>query len=138
MKKINVIITIDDNGGLMFNGRRQSRDRVLIDDMCKKTDGKLYVNEYSASLFCAHPDKIIVTSNPLTDCPNGGYAFLEGTDISSHLDEIEELTVYYWNRLYPSDIKLGIDIQASEFKLTCKYDFKGSSHEKITKGIYKK
>ena len=47
-----LIVCLDDNNGMMFNKRRQSRDRVLIENMielCK--DEKLYTNECSVSLF---------------------------------------------------------------------------------------
>ena len=138
MKKIKVIITLDKNNGLFFNHRRQSRDRFLIDDMCKKVDGKIYVNEYSASLFNEHYDKITIATDPIFECPDGGYAFVEGTQISPYLDQIDEIIVYSWNTLYPSDMKLDFDINASGFKMSAKYDFKGFSHDKITKGTYKK
>jgi len=138
MRKIKVIITIDDNGGLMFNKRRQSRDRVLIDDMCKSINEKIHMNAYSAQLFDAYLDKICIFDNPLKDCPDGGYVFLEGTHIGNYMHEIDELIVYHWNKLYPSDMRLDINIENSELKLYNKYDFAGSSHDKITKGIYKK
>ena len=138
MKKIKVIITVDKNNGLFFNHRRQSRDRFLIDDMCRKTEGKIYISEHSALLFDGYSDKIIVTCDPLNDCPDGGYAFIEGTQISPYLDQIDEIIVYNWNMQYPSDMRLDTDIKSIGFKMTAKYDFKGNSHDKITKGIYKK
>ena len=49
--KMKLIVCLDDNNGMMFNKRRQSRDRVLVEnvvELCKSE--KLYTNEYSAKL----------------------------------------------------------------------------------------
>ncbi len=47
-----LIVCLDDKNGMMFNNRRQSRDKILIENMlelCK--DKKLYTSEYSSKLF---------------------------------------------------------------------------------------
>lgn len=137
-RKIKVAITIDDNGGMMFNKRRQSRDRLLIKDLCEKTKTFIYISPYSALLFEDFKDKTIVVDNPLLNCPDGECAFVEGLHLKDHIDAIDELIVYSWNKVYPSDVKLDIDIKDSGFKMVSKYDFTGNSHEKITKGIYRK
>lgn len=138
MRKLTVAVTVDDKMGIAFNKRRQSRDKVLIEDLCKKTEGNIYVSPYSAPLFEAYPDRIKVVDDPLTDCPDGACCFVEMTSLSEYTDSIFKLIVYYWNRLYPSDKRLGIDIEKCGFKMTAKYEFVGSSHDKITKGIYQK
>ena len=47
-----VIVCLEDKGGMMFNHRRQSRDRVLIADVVKMADGsKIFISQYSAMLF---------------------------------------------------------------------------------------
>ena len=47
-----LIVCLDERKGMMFNNRRQSRDRVLIDNMIKMVgDDKLYIAPYSESLF---------------------------------------------------------------------------------------
>ena len=138
MRNISVAITVDDKMGLAFNKRRQSRDRKLIEDLFKKTQGAIYVSDYSLPLFEGYEDKISVVEDPIRDCPDGACCFIEMTHIGPYLDEIGELIVYGWNRLYPSDKKLDINIDDVGFKMTAKYEFVGSSHDKITKGIYKK
>ena len=50
---------------------------------------------------------------------------------------IGTLVIYRWNELYPSDVKFDLDVVAAGFKLVESYDFKGSSHDRITKEIYK-
>ena len=138
MRRIRVAVTLDNDGGVAFNKRRQSRDRNLISDLCLKNDGYIYVNPYSAPLFADFEDRIRVVASPINDCPDGELAFIECENLGEHVESISELTVYLWNRDYPSDKKLGIDVTAAGFKMSAKYEFVGSSHEKITKGIYKK
>ena len=136
MRKIKVAVTLDSEGGVAFNKRRQSRDRNLIADLCEKSDGYVYVSHYSAPLFSKFEDKIRIVDRPLADCPDGELAFVECENLTEHAEEISELTLYLWNRDYPSDVKLGIDLEAS-FALVSEYEFVGSSHERITKKTYK-
>ena len=138
MRKIKVAITVDDKNGLMFNKRRQSRDKNVIADLCAKTPSFIYISPYSALLFEDFKERAVVVDDPLKDCPDGACAFVEGRMLKEHVDDIEELTVYYWNKVYPSDMKLDIDFAQCGFKLAAKYDFEGNSHEKVTKGVYRK
>ena len=138
MKNITVAITVDDKMGLAFNKRRQSRDRNLIADLCSKTNGDIYVCAYSAPLFEEFIDRIKVVDEPLIQCPDGGICFVEMTQLKEHIVDISRLIIYHWNRHYPSDKKLDIEPHMFGFKMTAKYEFVGSSHEKITKGIYEK
>ena len=47
-----IIACLDDNNGLLFNNRRQSRDRVVIEDILKDChNSKLWINNFSKSLF---------------------------------------------------------------------------------------
>ena len=138
MRNITVAITVDDKMGLAFNKRRQSRDRLLIDDICKKTDKDIYISSYSALLFEEHKERVRIVDDPLRDCPDGGFCFVEMTELSPYVESISTLIVYHWNRLYPSDKKLDIDVTNCGFKMTAKYEFVGSSHDKITKGTYQK
>ena len=117
MRKIKVAITVDDKMGLAFNNRRQSRDKNLIADMCNKHSGDIYITSKSALLFEGYEDRIKIVDDPLCDCPDGGFCFVEMTHLAHHVDSIEELTVYHWNRLYPSDKKLDIDIEKCGFKM---------------------
>ena len=52
-----LIVCLDDNKGMMFNNRRQSRVRVLIENVLELCKGeKLYTNEYSSKLF---PENVV-------------------------------------------------------------------------------
>ncbi len=138
MRKIKILLTLDDKDGIMFNHRRQSRDIKVIEDICKKTSGPIYMTEYTAKLFEPFPERIRISESPLEECADGAYAFIEGEHISQYIDEIDEISVYRWNRVYPADKKLDIDISACGYKMYAKYEFAGNSHDKITKGIYRK
>ena len=136
MRKLTVAVTVDDKMGIAFNKRRQSRDKLLIEDLCKNTEGVIYVTSYSAPLFEDFSDRIKIVDDPISDCPEGGCCFLELTQISDHVNSISKLIIYRWNKVYPSDKKLGIDMNEYDMRLISSYDFTGKSHDKITKEIY--
>lgn len=126
-----LIVCLDDNNGMMFNKRRQSRDRVLIENMielCK--DEKLYTNEYSVSLF---PENTVEIFDNIEDIEKS-YCFAENFNVNE--DYVDEIIVYKWNRVYPADTHFNIDL--GNWTLTESVDFEGSSHEKITREIYRR
>ena len=42
-----IIICLDDDNGMMFNNRRQSRDEKVVKDIIEMTDGhSLWMNDY--------------------------------------------------------------------------------------------
>ena len=132
-----LIVCLDERGGMAFGGRRQSRDRVLTADIVRTVgDSPLYMTEYSAKLFEERLDSYIITDSPMADAENGAYCFVEREDPAPFAERISELTVYHWNRHYPSDLRFGMD--TSGFALVSTEDFVGSSHEKITKEVWKK
>lgn len=130
---MNIIVCLDDNNGMMFNKRRQSRDSFLIRRICEITAGaKLFVNGYSSSLFedCA----AVVCEDFLLKAKAGDYCFVENIPLKDYEEKIEKIIVYRWNRIYPSDMKF--DIELDILKLSAKFRFVGSSHEKITEEVY--
>ena len=124
-----LIVCLDDNKGMMFNNRRQSRDRVLIENVLELCKGeKLYISEYSSKLFPENTVEICENPEKITD----GYYFAENFIVAEIF--VEEIIVYNWNKVYPSDMHFNIDL--SKWKLIESVDFEGSSHEKITREIY--
>jgi len=99
-----VIICLDQNMGFSFNGKRQSNDKYVIEDIMQYIEYKksnIYVKPYSLDLFKDYNVNSIPNSN--------SYHFLEGNDvynIPNLYDKIDELIVYCWNTIYPSDSKL--------------------------------
>ncbi len=133
-----VIVCVDDNNGMMFNNRRQSRDRILIEDVLSSIKGgRLFIAPYSKILF-EHSDTHIESELLLDKATPDDYCFIENKALLPYSDKIDELIIYRWNRKYPADMYLDIDPEALSMKLESTTEFAGSSHEKITKELYKK
>lgn len=129
------IVCIDDNGGMLFANRRQSRDRELIKDvlvMCEKS--KLWITPYSLLLFEGEEDKVIVDEQMLDKAEKEDYCFVETKKLTTYEDTIQQLIVYHWNRVYPTDHYL--DIEYKNWTLIETKEIVGYSHEKITKEVY--
>lgn len=132
---MNIIICLDDNNGMMFNRRRQSRDQEVIKDIVKLTgNGRLWVTEYSAKLFS--DIEVQISSEPWKTAESKEYCFIEEIDPVKILEKTERIVVYKWNRVYPADVKCSIDF--TELQFIEETEFPGCSHEKITRQIYKK
>lgn len=135
-----VIITVDNNLGMMFNNRRQSKDKNLRNFMLFATkDSRLLMNEYTRKQF-EEDEKItkhiVVDNDCLQNATKKDYVFVENMDIAPYIDKIDELIVFYWNRVYPSDMKLSINL--NEWENNECIDFVGNSHELISMKVYRK
>ena len=135
-----VIVCVDDNNGMMFSNRRQSRDRILIDDVVKNVvGGNLLMTPYSEILFKdSDIESFFLSEYILEEADPEDYCFIENKALLPYSDRIDELIIYRWNRTYPADMHLDIDPEALSLKLVSTTEFAGSSHEKITKELYKK
>lgn len=130
-----LIFCLDDRGGMMFNGRRQSQDKELRKRILETLDGKpLIMSPYSSKQF-VEDGNIIISDAPQSETNHGIY-FVE--DLPFSLDRVDSVTIYRWNRLYPSDVKFDVNLNKNGFVLDSIYEFEGSSHEKITEEKYKK
>lgn len=138
--KMTIMMCVDDNGGTMFNGRRQSRDRVLREEVLARAAGRrLWMNAASAALFGPEAgDQIAVAEDFLTQAGSGEFCFAEGTALLPVEKEIEELVLFRWNRVYPADCFFDIPLGEHGWKLTETREFPGSSHERITEEVYRK
>ena len=137
---MNLIVFIDDNGGMMFNHRRQSRDRVALQRILYMTTGSiLWMNEYSAPLFTefAAP-QIQVDAQFLDKAGPEDYCLVENADVTPYLPFIEKIILFHWNRTYPSDVKFPLKLDGGKWRLISTEVFPGSSHEKITLEGYAK
>ena len=130
------MICVDDNGGVLFNKRRVSKDRVLREEMLLRVaGGRLLVTPYTARQFdAAAAEKLTVCEDVLAQVQPGDFCFLEDSDLNGALDKASQLILYKWTREYPSDVRL--TLPPAGWKLTESRDFAGSSHEKITEEIY--
>ena len=63
------IVCLDQEDGLLFNGRRQSRDRVVTEKILSITEGKpLWMSAYSRRIF---PEDAPVRSGTLSEKRQG-------------------------------------------------------------------
>ena len=78
---LNLIICVDNKNGIMFNGRRQSRDRAVCEDILDMTgEHLLYTSEYSFALFEKYADsRVICSDSPVFSAGRGDYCFAEDT-----------------------------------------------------------
>lgn len=130
-----VIICLDDNGGMLFNNRRQSRDKEVLKDIINNLKGKkLHISPFSEKLFADYSENVIVDEDFLNEASENDVCFVENKPLKD-VSGISEITVYKWNRIYPSDLKCDIDF--SLYTLVESVDFKGFSHDKITRETYK-
>ena len=135
---VKVIICIDDEGGMLFNGRRQSRDPVVSDDIISSIgDKRLLISPFSEKLF-PNEKRVKICKNPLSRAKSEDFCFIENLPLLPYIDEINTVIVYKWNRLYPTDKFLDIPLSDGSFKLCETSEMVGVSHEKITKEIYKR
>lgn len=136
MEKITVALCLDDGLGMMFGGRRQSRDRELIGELLDWVGNRrLWIHPYSVPLFegrCAYS----VSEHPLSDCRPGEICFLETESPLPYLHRVGRLVLYRWNYLYPSDLRFDTAPSELGYHLVSTEEFQGSSHEKITKEVY--
>lgn len=133
---MNVIICVDNNNGIMFNHRRQSRDRIVQEHILAMIgSNRLWMNSYSKKLFADELSNIVVDENYLNKAGKEDYCFVEGIDISHYIEKIDKIILFKWNRQYPADEFFAIDL--SQWILDEFEEFTGQSHD-ITKEIYKK
>ena len=135
---MNAILCVDDNYGLMFNHRRQSRDRVVVEkvyDICDRQP--LWINDYSSLLFNkATSIDLRIDPDFLSKARPGDYVFVENCHLLNYENEIEKLFLFKWNRIYPQDFSFDLPLDAHGWKLISTEEFAGNSHEKITLEVY--
>ncbi len=133
-----VMLCVDDKNGMLFNRRRQSKDRVLQQHVLALAGSRrLFMSPYSRKQFTdTGSAEIIVDEAYLEKAEAGDYCFVEDGDVVSHADRIEKIILFRWNRNYPADTFFTLDL--SGYILEKTEDFAGNSHEKITKEIYRR
>jgi hypothetical protein len=79
---------------------------------------------------------MIVEEDYLEKAQETDYCFVEREDLLPYKDRILRLILCRWNRKYPMDQKLDLDL--SEYKLRSSEDIPGKSHDKITIEVWDK
>lgn len=145
-----IIACVDEKNGMMFHHRRQSRDSVVCRDILWECSGKkLYLSAYSGKLFEAvsedreavNPEEVAeaeiqIAEDILNLAGEEDACFIEDTEITGFEGKIQKVILYKWNRRYPADKYFPIDLTDGAWELQRAEEFKGSSHERITKDVY--
>ena len=134
-----VFLALDNNNGMMLNNRRQSRDSVMIQKMFEivGNEDKLWIHSFSQKLLSVdYSKRIAVWDDFLNIADYCDECFVENQHLSEHINKIDTIYVFRWNRDYLSDFKLDIDL--SEWNKEIIEEFAGSSHERITLEKYTK
>ena len=132
-----IIVCLDTMGGILFNNRRQSRDSVIVKDIAEMADGKLYMSEYSKKLFKDYDNITVGEEFPFSE-NEGDFCFAECEITQEAVDKAEGFVIYRWNKLYPQDVSFTISLSKNGFKQESTTDFEGTSHDKITKEVWKR
>ena len=139
-----VYIAIDDANGMMFNRRRQSQDRIMRENMLKDAaQSRLWISEFSKKLFfdetgVVTPSNVVVDNDFLDKADSSDCCFVENCDITPWIDKIDTLVLYKWNRQYPADMYFDTNLLDANWRKFSVNHFKGSSHSKITKEVWKR
>ena len=133
---MNLIICIDTNNGMMFNNRRQSRDRVLIEHILDLIGNKkLWITNFSRELFeNSNNMNFNIDDNFIEKIGKDEYCFVENIPPNILIDKVEKIILYNWNREYPADRYF--DIEIDKWIKETEVKIKGSSHEEIIEQIY--
>lgn len=125
-------VCVDNRMGLMFAGRRLSKDALLRQKLLELSGGALRMSPYSAKQF---DDEVYAGDDYLSGAEAGAWCFVENGDYAQYPDHIEKIVLFKWNRDYPADLYF---MFPGEWNLISTEDFPGNSHETITMEVYEK
>lgn len=132
-----IVVCVELRRGMLFQNRRLSRDRAVCQDMLEHCPQRLWMNGYSGGLFGQLPqENICVAEDFLQRAAQGDWCFVEDQPLQPYEAAIEGLVVYQWNRRYPADRYLDLDL--GRWRLEETAEFAGNSHAKITREIYRR
>lgn len=145
-----IIICLDMNNGIRFNKRRQSKDREVIYDILRNYgDSKIWMTSYSKEMFDESimllEDKeesqnllaliernVMVDEECLDKADKMDYCFIESDIVNKYTDEIKEVIVYRWDKIYPQDERFDIEVD----RINNIKELKGYSHDIISRETY--
>ena len=89
-----LILCVDDKGGLAFNHRRQSRDRVLNERILMHCGmHRLWISPYTAKLFGADTAvRLCIAEDCLERAEEDDYCFAEVHNPAPYLNRVQHIT----------------------------------------------
>lgn len=131
-----LIVCVDDNGGMLFNKRRQSSDRAVIQEILKVTGGEmLRMNNYSRPLF-PQTAPVCVEANFLLKAAPGQYCFVEDFDVEPFMAQAEKVILFCWNKSYPFDLCFPMERLKRDYRRILAKSLPGNSHEEIRMEVH--
>ena len=132
---MHMIVCLDQRDGMLFGGRRQSRDREVCSRMLERAaESCLWMNEYSARIF--PPDAPVQVDEAfLAAAQEGEFCFVENADLTAVADRVESITVYRWQKVYPADVRFPWEL-FPRHRLVRTTEFSGFSHEQVLEEVY--
>lgn len=128
-----IAVCVDDALGRTFNGRRQTKDRVVAADLIREAQGRLFITPFSQKWLGDSPGVSLWDGGD-----SSHLLFLEAEPLAPYAQQITRLVIYRWNRRYPADTYLDLDPQALGLTLESTQELTGFSHPVITKEIWTK
>ena len=96
----------------------------------------VWMNGYSLAQFGPNGGDLREAEDCLDRAGPGELCFVETADPAPWLERMEGLILYRWNRRYPADLHCTLPLEG--FVLTERREFAGSSHECITREVYRR
>ena len=125
---------LEDRGGLSFQGKRLSRDRLLTEDLWQRSGQNLWMAPESACLFAGKT--VTARRDFLTSAPPEAWCFAEHGPLYPGAVRAEKLAVYWWNRRYPADVFC--DVGLTKWHKAEELVFCGFSHPEIRLEVYER
>lgn len=125
-------VCVDNRMGLMFLGKRLSKDAHLRAKLLALSGGALRMSGYSAKQF---DEPVYSGEDYLSGAEDGDWCFCENGDYAAFADRLEKIVLFKWNRDYPADLYFAFP---GDWHRVSAEDFPGKSHETITMEVYEK
>ena len=130
-------LCLDDRNGMRFNNRRQSRDALVLEDIRSSVNQELTIEPFSETLVAQSGIPYVLAPEDWTTLPPDAHFFLE-TGPHNAAELADTLVVYRWNRHYPADVFWNVNYADLGYSLAEIREFPGTSHDRITKEVYKR
>ena len=81
---MNIIVCLDDNLGMLFNRRRQSKDRRILEDI-EDFAKEIMISSFSENLFAESSCEAEVNDHFLEKASKNTYCFVEAEKVSPYV-----------------------------------------------------
>ena len=134
-----VVVCTDNRGGILFAGRRTSRDREMLADLGRMCEGRrLLCHPYSERLLTAAGLSPTVCEDCLDVAEGDDLVFVEHLPLLPYRERITRLVVYSWDKAYPYDVALDLSPKDTGYRLVSSVKIPGFSHDIILKEVYER